>query len=195
MKVKMLRDKNGEKEAQLSAQTDVKGGGAAPGVDALTQKFRSSCWSISDGDQESTKPQRGIKLRPEGAAWDEDTEGRGDPEKYLLHVTDFVFLSRLQNRLCSDAGTTDSQISEGTRTCIHTFITNLQTYCGQRGSTSLHVYHVEHAASGAGKRETRESHGVFMPLLRSDTGDNTHVSLARMSHWEIEKQLFDEYYY
>ena len=39
------------------------------------------------------------------------------------------------------------------------------------------------------------SHGVFMPLLRSDTGDNTHVSLARMSHWEIEKQLFDEYYY
>ena len=134
-------------------------------------------------------------MRPEGAAWDEDTEGRGDPEKYLLHVTDFVFLSRLQNRLCSDAGTTDSQISEGTHTCIHTFITNLQTYCGQRGSTSLHVHHVEHAASGAGKRETRESHGVFMPLLRSDTGDNTHVSLARMSHWEIEKQRFDEYYY
>ena len=33
-----------------------------------------------------------------------------------------------------------------------------------------------------------------MPLLRSDTGGNTHVSLARMSHWEIEKQLFDEYY-
>ena len=132
-------------------------------------------------------------MRPEGAAWDEDTEGRGDPEKYLLHVADFVFLSRLQNRLCSDAGTTDSQISEGTHTCIHTFITNLQTCCGQRGSTSLHVYHVEHTASGAGKRETRESHGVFMPLLRSDTGDNTHVSLARMSHWEIEKQRFDEY--
>ena len=54
------------------------------------------------------------------------------------------------------------------------------------------MYHVEHAASGAGKRETRESHGVSMPLLRSDTGDNTHVSLARMSHWEIEKQLFDD---
>ena len=50
MKVKMLRDKNGEMETQLSAQTDVKGGGAAPGVDALMQKFRSSCWSISDGD-------------------------------------------------------------------------------------------------------------------------------------------------
>ena len=54
------------------------------------------------------------------------------------------------------------------------------------------MYHVEHAASGAGKRETRESHGVSMPLLRSDTGGNTHVSLARMSHWEIEKQLFDD---
>ena len=54
------------------------------------------------------------------------------------------------------------------------------------------MYHVEHAASGAGKRETRELHGVSMPLLRSDTGGNTHVSLARMSHWEIEKQLFDD---
>ena len=54
------------------------------------------------------------------------------------------------------------------------------------------MYHVEHAASGAGKRETREWHGVSMPLLRSDTGGNTHVSLARMSHWEIEKQLFDD---
>ena len=54
------------------------------------------------------------------------------------------------------------------------------------------MYHVEHAASGAGKRETRESHGVSMPLLRSDTGDTTHFSLARMSHWEIEKQLFDD---
>ena len=28
----------------------VKGGGAAPGVDALKQKFGSSCWSISDSD-------------------------------------------------------------------------------------------------------------------------------------------------
>ena len=29
----------------------------------------------------------------EGAAWDEDTEGRGDPGKDLLHVTDSVFKS------------------------------------------------------------------------------------------------------
>ena len=42
------------------------------------------------------------------------------------------------------------------------------------------------------EREKLESHGASMPLLGSDTGDNTHVSLARMSHWEIEKQLFDE---
>ena len=54
------------------------------------------------------------------------------------------------------------------------------------------MYHVEHATSGAGKRETRELHGVSMPLLRSDTGDTTHFSLARMSHWEMEKQLFDD---
>ena len=47
MKVKMLRDKNGEMEAQLSAQTDVNGRGAAPAADTLKQKFRSSCWSIS----------------------------------------------------------------------------------------------------------------------------------------------------
>ena len=49
MKVKMLRDKNGEMEAQQSAQTDVKGRGAAPAVDALKQKFRSSFWSVSHG--------------------------------------------------------------------------------------------------------------------------------------------------
>ena len=49
MKVKMLRDQNGEMEAQLSAQTGVKGRGAAPAVDALKQKFRSSCWSVSHG--------------------------------------------------------------------------------------------------------------------------------------------------
>ena len=99
MKIKMLRDKNGEMEAQLSAQTDVNGRGAAPAADTLEQKFRSSCWSVSHGGQESTKPQRGIKVRPEGAAWGEDTEGRGDPGKYLLHGTDSVFLSSLQNRL------------------------------------------------------------------------------------------------
>ena len=28
---------------------------------------------------------------PEGVAWDEDTEGRGDPGKYLIHVTDYFF--------------------------------------------------------------------------------------------------------
>ena len=33
-----------------------------------------------------------------------------------------------------------------------------------------------------------------MPPLRSDTGDTTHVSLARMSHRGVEIQLFDEYY-
>ena len=99
MKVKMLRDKNGEIETQLSAQTDVNGRGAVPAADTLEQKFRSSCWSVSHGGQESTKPQRGIKVRPEGAAWGEDTEGRGDPGKYLLHGTDSVFLSSLQNRL------------------------------------------------------------------------------------------------
>ena len=49
MKVKMLRDKNGEMEAQLSAQTNVMGRGATSAVDALKQKFRSSCWSVSHG--------------------------------------------------------------------------------------------------------------------------------------------------
>ena len=36
-------------EAQLSAQTNVMGRGAAPAVDALKQKFRSSFWSVSHG--------------------------------------------------------------------------------------------------------------------------------------------------
>ena len=32
------------------------------------------------------------------------------------------------------------------------------------------------------KRETRVTLGLFMPPLESDTGDTTHVSLARMGH-------------
>ena len=32
-------------------------------------------------------------MRSEGVVWDEDTEGRGDPGKYLIHVTDSVFFS------------------------------------------------------------------------------------------------------
>ena len=136
---------------------------------------------------------------PEGVAWDEDTEGRGDPGKYLIHVTDFFFqvlfpLWICQNRLCSATGTTDPQISEATHTCIHTFITNLHMYHGQWGTISSHVHHLEHTTSGAEKRETRESHGIFMSPLGRDTCDTTHISLARMSHWELEKQLFDEYY-
>ena len=74
MKVKMLRDKTGQMEAQLSAQTDTDGRGAAPGVGALQPKYRSSYRSVRDGDQEPAKPQRGSKVRPEGAAWHEDTE-------------------------------------------------------------------------------------------------------------------------
>ena len=56
------------------------------------------------------------------------------------------------------------------------------------------MHPLEHTASGAEKRDTRESHGVFMSPLRRDTCGTTPVSLARMSHWELEKQLFDEYY-
>ena len=65
---------------------------------------------------------------------------------------------------------------------------------GQRGSIGWRVHHWEHTASGAEKREARESHGVFMSPLGRDTCGTTPVSLARMSHWELEKQLFDEYY-
>ena len=65
---------------------------------------------------------------------------------------------------------------------------------GQRGSISWCVHHWEHTASGADTREARESHGVFMSPLGRDTCGTTPVSLARMSHWELEKQLFDEYY-
>ena len=106
----------------------------------------------------------------------------------------FLPLWICQNRLCSATGTTDPQISEATHTCIHTLITSLHMYCGQWSTISSHVHHLEHTTSGAEKRETRESHGVFMSPLGRDTCDTTHASLARMSHWELEKQLFDEYY-
>ena len=106
----------------------------------------------------------------------------------------FLPLWICQNRLCSATGTTDPQISEAPHTCIHTFITSLHMYRGQWSTISSHVHHLEHTTSGAEKRETRESHGVFMSPLGRDTCDTTHASLARMSHWELEKQLFDEYY-
>ena len=48
---------------------------------------------------------------------------------------------------------------------------------------------------GRKKRETRVTLGLFRPPLRSDTGDNTHVSLATMSHWGVEMQLFDEHHW
>ena len=47
---------------------------------------------------------------------------------------------------------------------------------------------------GRKKRETRVTLGLFLPPLRSDTGDTTHVSLATMRHRGVEIQLFDEYY-
>ena len=92
----MLIAKTGEMEAQLSAQTDVKGRGAAPGAGTLQEKFRSSYPSVRDGDWEPAKPQRGSKVRPEGAAWHEDTEGRGDPGRYLLHVTVLSYFQDLR---------------------------------------------------------------------------------------------------
>ena len=58
MKVKMLRDKTGQMEAQLSAQTDTDGRGAAPGAGALQPKYRSSYRSVRDGDWEPAKPQK-----------------------------------------------------------------------------------------------------------------------------------------
>ena len=47
---------------------------------------------------------------------------------------------------------------------------------------------------GRKKRETRVTLGLFLPPLRSDTGDTAHVSLATMRHRGVEIQLFDEYY-
>ena len=51
----------------------------------------------------------------------------------------------------------------------------------------MHVHYLEHTTSVEEKRETSESHGVFMSPLGRDTYDTTHISLARMSHWELEK--------
>ena len=83
----------GEMEAWLSAQTDVKGRGDAAGVDALQQDLdlvvgQSQKWWLG-----SNQAQQRMQGETWGAAWDKDTEGRGDPRKYLFHVTDSVFLS------------------------------------------------------------------------------------------------------
>ena len=106
-----------------------------------------SCWSLRNGDWETTKPNRGSKVRPEGAAWDEDTEGRGDPGKDLLHVTDSVFFSSLLSPLYP---------SEETLLCcckkwpanlshIHRYIythrqTQMLTYIHTHTNTHTHTY-------------------------------------------------------
>jgi len=36
-------------------------------------------------------PTKDASWSPERVAWDEDTEGRGEPGKYLIHVTDCLF--------------------------------------------------------------------------------------------------------
>ena len=139
-------------------------------------------------------PKEDASWPPEGVAWDEDTEGRGDPGKYLIHVTDSFFQVFLpiwisQNRLYSATAATDPQISEATDN-MHIHIHYQPTmYCGQWGTISLHVHYLEHTTSGEEKRETSESLGVFMSPLGRDTYDTTHISLARMSHWELEKSF------
>ena len=145
-------------------------------------------------------PREDASWPPEGVSWDEDTEEEEIQEStwFMWQPLSFfqVFLPLwiCQNRLRSATGTTDPQIAEATHTCVHTRITNLHMHHGQRGSIGWRVHHWEHTASGAEKREARESHGVFMSPLGRDTCGTTPVSLARMSHWELEKQLFDEYY-
>lgn len=66
----------------------------------------------------------------------------------------------------------------------HTFITTYRCLVQLR---LLQLHHLEHTASGAGKRETRVTLGLFMPPLESDAGDTTHVSLARTGHWGLKK--------
>ena len=67
---------------------------------------------------------------PEGVAWDEDTERRGDPGKYLIHVTDSFFKSsfpfgslRIYSILLLQQLTPKSQKQQ-----IHAYTHSLSTY-------------------------------------------------------------------
>ena len=98
MKVKVLRDRFGKLSLTVSTEW-CKGNRRCTRGGCSYTGLRSSCWSIRNGDWETTKPNRGSKVGSEGAVWDEDTEGRGDPGKHLLHVTDSVFFSSLLSPL------------------------------------------------------------------------------------------------
>ena len=87
----MLRDKFGK--LSLSAQSDVKGAGDAPGVGALKQDLDLVVGQSEMVTENQPGPTEDASWPPEGVAWDEDTEGRGDPGKYLIHVTDSFFSS------------------------------------------------------------------------------------------------------
>ena len=85
--------------AWLSAQSDVKGTGDAPGVGALKQDLDLVVGQSEMVTENQPGPTEDASWPPEGVAWDEDPEGRGDPGKYLIHVTDSVFFSSLPSPL------------------------------------------------------------------------------------------------
>ena len=156
-------------------------------------------------------------MRPEGAAWDEDTEGRGDTGKDLLHRDRFCLLFKSSFSSVSfrrDSALLLEKVTPKSHTYTHTHThthTDTNAHIHTHSYTHTHTHHsllvfviseaLAHAPSGTcslwgrKKRETRVTLGLFRPPLRSDTGDNTHVSLATMSHWGVEMQLFDEHHW
>lgn len=108
MKVKMLREKSGK--LSLTVTSDVKGTGDAAGAGALKQDLDLV---VGQSEMVTAKQPRPTEeaVGSEGAAWDEDTEERGDPGKDLLHVTvlssAFFSFCIHQKRLCSAAGKSD----------------------------------------------------------------------------------------
>ena len=94
---------------------------------------------------------------------------------------------------------THTHIQMNTYLCTHNQ-THTYTHTHHNLQTSVVCEALARAPSGTcsfwgrKKRETRVTLGLFLPPLRSDTGDTAHVSLATMRHRGVEIQLFDDYY-
>ena len=170
MKVKMPRANSGN-WTWLSAQSDVKGTGDAPGADALKQDL-----DLVVGQSEMVTEKQPCPT--EEARWDmrEQLGMKKQKEREIQESTCFTWqilssfqvfflLCIHQKRFCSTTGKSDPQISvtythTHTEKCLHThtFIyrhihTLITTYRCLWSVRLLHMHHLEQVASVTGKRE------------------------------------------
>ena len=214
MKVKMLRDKFGK--LSLTVRTEwSKGNRKCTRAGALRQNLHLVAGQSEMVTEKYPNPTEETRwdLREKLGMMTQKEEEIQQSTYFMWQILSsfqvFFLLCIHQKRLCSAAGKNDPQISV-TYTHIYTHTetnAHIQTHsyrdththssqptdvCDQWGSCTCTIWNTQLLWQEK-ERDYRVIFGLFLPAL-SDTGENTHVSLARMSHWGVEIQPFDGYY-